>query len=59
MAHGWPDQTWTLSRKALIGHRFHKSYTVQGVAAALKRHGRNCQVSARRAIKRDETAVAD
>src|SRR3954471_21491294 len=26
VAHGWPDQTWTLSRiKTLIGRRFHKS----------------------------------
>ncbi|MGY5128424.1 helix-turn-helix domain-containing protein, partial [Streptomyces nigrescens] len=34
VAHGWPDQTWTLSRiRTLIGRRFHKSYTVQGVAA--------------------------
>ena len=31
VAHGWPDQTWTLSRiKTLIGRRFHKSYTDQG-----------------------------
>src|SRR5262245_60004495 len=29
VAHGWPDQTWTLSRiKTLIGRRFHKSYTI-------------------------------
>ncbi|WP_260470545.1 winged helix-turn-helix domain-containing protein [Streptomyces sp. RP5T] len=49
VAHGWPDQTWTLSRfKTLIGRRFHKSYTVQGVAALLKRHGWSCQVPARR-----------
>ncbi len=59
VAHGWPDQTWTLSRiKTLIGRRFHKSYTVQGVAALLKRHGWSRQVPARRAIERDETAVA-
>ncbi|MFE6946699.1 winged helix-turn-helix domain-containing protein [Streptomyces chartreusis] len=58
VAHGWPDQTWTLSRiKTLIGRRFHTSYTVQGVAALLKRHGWSCQVPARRAIERDETAV--
>ncbi|WP_079146907.1 helix-turn-helix domain-containing protein [Streptomyces griseochromogenes] len=26
VAHGWPDQTWTLARiKTLIGRRFHKS----------------------------------
>ncbi|MDQ1041172.1 transposase [Streptomyces sp. V3I8] len=59
VAHGWTDRIWTLSRiKALIGRRFHKSYTVQGVAALLKRHGWSCQVSARRAIERDEAAVA-
>lgn len=58
MAHGWPDQTWTLSRiKTLIGRRFHTSYTVQGVAALLKWHGWSCQVAARRAIERDENVV--
>ncbi|MET9082171.1 winged helix-turn-helix domain-containing protein [Streptomyces sp. NPDC004237] len=59
VAHGWPDQTWTLARiKTVIGRRFHKSYTVQGVAALLKRHGWTCQVPARRAIERDENLVA-
>ncbi|MGW0774757.1 IS630 family transposase [Streptomyces sp. NPDC002835] len=58
VAHGWPDQTWTLSRiKTLIGRRFHKSYTVQGVAALLNRHGWSCQIPARRAVERDEAAV--
>ena len=58
-AHGWADQTWTLSRiKTLIGRRFHKSYTVQGVAALLRRHGWTCQVPARRTVERDEAAVA-
>ncbi|AZM50625.1 hypothetical protein DMB38_07710 [Streptomyces sp. WAC 06738] len=57
--HGWPDQTWPLSRiKTLIGRRFHKSYTVQGVAALFKRHGWSCQVPARRARERNEAAVA-
>lgn len=29
VAHGWPDQTWTLSRiKTLIGRRFHTCVTV-------------------------------
>lgn len=59
VVHGWPDQTWTLSRiKTLIGRRFHKSYVVQGVGPLLKRHGWSCQVPARRAIERDEAAVA-
>ncbi len=59
VAHGWPEQTWTLSRiKTLIGRRFHKSCTVQGVAALLKRHGWSCQVPARRALERNENVVA-
>jgi transposase len=59
VAHGWPDQTWTLQRiTTLIGRRFHKSYTIQGVAALLKRHGWSAQVPARRAVERDEAAVA-
>ncbi|MGW7528855.1 IS630 family transposase [Streptomyces sp. NPDC054783] len=58
VAHGWPDQTWTLSRiKTLIGRRFHKSCTVQGIAALLKRHGWSCQVPARRAVESDEAAA--
>ncbi|MEU3466280.1 winged helix-turn-helix domain-containing protein [Streptomyces sp. NPDC006733] len=58
VAHGWPDQKWTLSRiKTLIGRRFHKSYSIQGVAVLLKRHGWSCQVPARRAMERDETTV--
>ncbi|MCX4904481.1 winged helix-turn-helix domain-containing protein [Streptomyces sp. NBC_00878] len=44
LAFGWPDQTWTLSRiKTLFGRRFRKTYTIQGVAAALKRHGWTCR----------------
>lgn len=59
VAYGWPDQTWTLSRiKTLIGRRFHKGYTVQGVSVLLKRHGWSCQVPARRAVERDDAAVA-
>ncbi|GGR35838.1 helix-turn-helix domain-containing protein [Streptomyces griseomycini] len=59
VAHGRPDQTWTLSRiRTLIGRRFHKSCTVQGVAALLKRHGWSRRVPARRAIERDEDVVA-
>jgi transposase len=59
VAHGWPDQACTLSRiNTLIGRRFHKSYTVQGVAALLRRHGWTCQVPARRAVERDDAAVA-
>jgi transposase len=57
-AHGWPDQKWTLNRiKTVIGRRFHKSYTVQGVHYLLRRHGWSHQVPARRAIERDEVAI--
>ncbi|MFE9688025.1 winged helix-turn-helix domain-containing protein [Streptomyces sp. NPDC006285] len=58
VAHGWPDQRWTLSRiKTVIGRRFHKSYTLQGVRKLLIRHGYSCQVPARRAVERDEGKV--
>src|SRR5947209_3406471 len=58
-AHGWPDQRWTLSRiKTLIGRRFHKSYTEQGVRKLLVRHGWSWHVPARRAVERDEQQVA-
>ncbi|GAA1964834.1 hypothetical protein GCM10009838_22750 [Catenulispora subtropica] len=58
VAHGWPDQKWTLNRiKTVIGRRFHKSYTVQGVHYLLRRHGWSHQVPARRAIERDEVAI--
>ncbi|MFJ9915771.1 transposase [Actinacidiphila glaucinigra] len=58
VAHGWPDQTWTLSRiKTLIGRRFHKSFTLSGIALMLRRHGWSHQVPARRALERDEDRV--
>ena len=58
VAHGWPDQTWTLTRiKTLIGHRFHKSMTLSAIAQMLHRHGFSHQVPARRAVERDEDAV--
>ncbi|MFI1184384.1 transposase [Streptomyces sp. NPDC020799] len=59
VAHGWPDQKWTLSRiRTLTGRRFHKSMTLCGVAKMLNRHGWSHQVPARRALERDEEAVA-
>ncbi|MFI0977758.1 winged helix-turn-helix domain-containing protein [Streptomyces sp. NPDC021093] len=58
MVHGWPDQTWTLSRiKPLIGRRFHKSFTLSGIAKMLRRHGLSHHVPARRALERDEDKV--
>ncbi|WP_326617501.1 winged helix-turn-helix domain-containing protein [Streptomyces anulatus] len=58
VAHGWPDQTWTLERiKTLIGRRFHKSMTLSAIAQMVHRHGYSHQVPARRAAERDEQAV--
>lgn len=41
----------------MIGRRFHKSYTLQGVRKLLLRHGFSCQVLARWAIERDEEQI--
>ncbi|WUA87563.1 winged helix-turn-helix domain-containing protein [Streptomyces pseudovenezuelae] len=58
VAHGWPDQTWTLARiKTVIGRRFHKSMTLSAIAQMLHRHGFSHQVPARRAVERDQEAV--
>ncbi len=59
VAHGWPDQRWTLARiKTLIGRRFHKTMTLSGISQMLRRHGWSHQIPARRALERDEEAVA-
>lgn len=40
IAHGWPDQCWTLSRIAeLIQRRFRVRYTLPGVRVLLLRRG--------------------
>ncbi|MFB7429545.1 winged helix-turn-helix domain-containing protein [Streptomyces hydrogenans] len=58
-AHGWEDQRWTLARvKTVIGRRFHLTYTIQGVRKLLVRNGWSRQVPARRAMERDDEAVA-
>ena len=59
-AHGFgDDQRWTLKRiKLLIGRLFHVGYTVEGVWALMRRHGWTCQAPVRRAVERDEEAVA-
>ncbi|MFF8029504.1 winged helix-turn-helix domain-containing protein [Streptomyces sp. NPDC007896] len=52
VAHGWPDQTWTLARiKTLIGRRFHKSMTLSAIAQMPHRHGFSHQVPARRPLR--------
>ncbi|MFF0967213.1 winged helix-turn-helix domain-containing protein [Streptomyces sp. NPDC003283] len=58
-AHGWEDQRWTLGRiKTVIGRRVHLTCTLQGVRKLLVRNGWSCQVPGRRALERDEEAVA-
>ncbi|MFF5856843.1 winged helix-turn-helix domain-containing protein [Streptomyces sp. NPDC012751] len=57
--HGWEDQRWTLARiKSVIGRRFHMAYTIQAVRKLLARNGWSWQVPARRAMERDDEAVA-
>ncbi|MFH8753964.1 transposase [Streptomyces rimosus] len=59
VAHGWPDQTWTLARiKTLIGRRFHKSMTLSAITQMLHRNGYSHQVPARRAVERDPDHLA-
>jgi len=60
LAHGFAgDQRWTLGRiKTLIGKLFHVGYTVEGVWKLMRRHGWSCQVPVRKAIERDDAAVA-
>jgi transposase len=58
-AQGWEDQRWTLARvRTVIGRRFHLACTVRGVRKPLVRNGWSCQVPARRAMERDDGAVA-
>jgi putative transposase len=60
LAHGFAeDQRWTLGRiKTLIGRLFHVGYTIEGTGKLMRRHGWSCQVPVRRAMERDEEAIA-
>jgi putative transposase len=58
-AHGWSDARWTLARVAeLIERTFGESYTLRGTSFLLHRMGYTLQVPARRALERDEQAIA-
>ncbi|MEU9578318.1 winged helix-turn-helix domain-containing protein [Streptomyces chilikensis] len=58
-AHGRENQRWTLGWiKTVVGRRSCMTYTVQGVCKLLVRNGWSCQVPARRALERDDEAVA-
>jgi putative transposase len=59
MAQGWADERWTLSRvRLLIADQLGLSLSVRGVWELLRRHGWSCQQPARRAVERDDAAVA-
>jgi putative transposase len=60
LAHGFAGgQYWTLGRiKTLIGRLFRTGYTVEGTWKLMRRHGWPAQVPVRRAMERDEQAVA-
>lgn len=57
---GWSeDQRWTLARvAALVSRLFHISYTPRGISYLLHRLGWSPQVPQRRAVERDEEAIA-
>nr|WP_018639587.1 winged helix-turn-helix domain-containing protein [Parafrankia elaeagni] len=58
--YGWDDQRWTLARVAdVIRREFGLTYTLPGVWMLLDRNGWSCQLPARRAIERDDTAVRE
>ncbi|MFY1633680.1 winged helix-turn-helix domain-containing protein [Solwaraspora sp. WMMB335] len=59
VVHGWDDARWTLARVAeLIRRHFGVGYTLRGVSYLLHRMGYSLQVPARRAVERDERAIA-
>ncbi|MFI6567528.1 winged helix-turn-helix domain-containing protein [Streptomyces sp. NPDC050534] len=59
MAQGWADERWTLTRvRLLIANELWVSLSIRGVWELLRRHGWSCQQPARRAVERDDAAVA-
>ncbi|WP_405475635.1 winged helix-turn-helix domain-containing protein [Streptomyces sp. NBC_00009] len=59
VAHGWPDERWTLARVAmLIEQELGLWLSVRAVWELLRRHGWSCQQPARRAAEQDRAAVA-
>lgn len=59
VSHGWPNERWTLSRVSLlVSATLDVDLSVRGVWELLRRHGWSCQQPARRAVERNEAAVA-
>ena len=59
-AYGWDtDQRWTLARIVTVAWRlFRVRYTRAGMSVLLRRNGWSVQVPRRRAVERDDDAVA-
>lgn len=59
MAYGFPNDLWTLKRIARVIHKeFGVKYHPCHVWKVLRRCGWSCQVPERRALQRDEEAIA-
>ena len=59
MAYGYPNDLWTLKRIArVIRREFGVRYHPNHVWRLLRRCGWSCQVPERRAVQRDEAAIA-
>ncbi|WP_436850890.1 IS630 family transposase [Streptomyces avermitilis] len=57
--HGWPDERWTLSRiQLLLARVTGVQLSVRGVWELLRCHGWSCRQPARRAVERNDAAVA-
>ncbi|MGW3985429.1 helix-turn-helix domain-containing protein [Streptomyces mirabilis] len=58
MAHGWPDQNWTLSRiAAVLERKVQVVYSLQGVRKLLMRHGYSRRLAAREAVGQHHEAI--
>ncbi|MFF0067124.1 winged helix-turn-helix domain-containing protein [Streptomyces sp. NPDC005279] len=56
---GWSDERWTRSRvRVLIADRLGIFLSIRGVWELLLRHNWSCQQPVRRAVERDDAAVA-
>lgn len=59
MTQGWTDERWTPSRvRMLVADHLGVSLSLRGVEELLRRHAWSCRQPTRRAVERDEAAVA-
>lgn len=60
MINGFPTEVWTLARVGkLIAREFGLSHSIVHVMRLLRELGYSCQKPERRAIQRDEQAIAE